>query len=103
MALNKKIALVVLIATILIFGLVIAWVILQKEEVPPEGITEEETEAEKQLRELERLRAGVLPLTEEETQRQLEELEALREGIEPLSEEETQKQLEELEKLRQSQ
>ena len=97
---KKKIALTVLIIAILVFGLVIGWVILQKERAPSEEITEEETDIERELRELEGLREGISPLTEEETQGQLGELEELREGIEPLSEEESQKQLEGLEELR---
>ena len=103
MAFNKKIALVVLIVAVLVFGLVIAWIILHKEKVPSGEITEEETGTERQLRELEELRKEALPLTEEEAHSQLGELEELREGIDPLSEEEDQKQLEELEELRQSQ
>ena len=61
----------------MVFGLVIGWVILQKEKVPSEG---GETITEKQLRELEELRGETQPLSEEEIQKQLEELEKLRQS-----------------------
>lgn len=100
---DKKIAIGVLIIAILIFGLIVGWAVLREEKVPSGEIPKEETETERQMRELEGLRKEVPPLTEEETQSQLEELKKFREDVKPLSEEETQKQLEELEKLRPSQ
>lgn len=81
---DKKIAIGVLIAAILVFGLVFGWAILRekKERAPFVEITKEKTmaETERQLRELEELRKEALPLTGEETQRQLEELEKLRQS-----------------------
>ncbi len=65
---------------LLVVGAVLGWVILQKEKVPSEGIMEEETIIERQLREFEELRKETQPLSEEEIQKQLEELEKLRQS-----------------------
>ena len=63
----------------MVFGLVVSWVILQKEKVPSEeGIIKQETITEQQLRKLEELKKETQPLTEEEIKAQLEELEKLR-------------------------
>ena len=65
---------------LLVVGVVLALVILQKGKVPSEGIMEEETIVERQLRELEELRKETQPLSEGEIQKQLEELEKLRQS-----------------------
>jgi len=104
MTINKKIAIGIIVAVILIFGVIIGWIFLSKKEsLIPEEIIEEETitETERQLRELEELRKEAPSLTEEEIKSQAEELEKLLHKTQPLSQEEAQKQLEELEKLRQ--
>ena len=81
MIINKKILIGVLIAVIFVFGVIIGWAIFQKGKTPSEKevIPEiEEAVIEKQLRELEKLRKEIQPLTEKETEKQLEELEKLR-------------------------
>lgn len=62
--------------------------------------TEEEKIIQQQLKELEKLKEGSIPFTEEEIQIQVKELEKLRQEIKPLSSEEIQKQLVELNKLK---
>lgn len=66
---------------------------------PPQKPSQEDL-IQRQLEELERLRAGSQPLTQEQIKAQLKELGALRKKQKPLSEEEIQKQLEELNRLR---
>ena len=70
------------------------------EQIPEE--VKRQRMIERQLRELDALRADIKPLTEKEVQSQLKELEDLRTEIKPLSNEEIQRQLEELNMARNS-
>ena len=102
---NTRIAILVFVIAIglLLVGIILYW---PTEEKPFPEFPEPEPELaediiQKQLKELEGLRADTPPLTEKEIQSQLRELEKLRLEVKPLTEEEIQRQLEELEKLRQ--
>ena len=83
---------------IVLGGLVFYLVYIPQDIKEPEEKLE--TLAEKQLKELNRLRQNTEPLTEEQVQEQLDELGDLRGDTKPLTEEEVKEQLEELEKLR---
>lgn len=67
---------------------------------PPYQTPSQNSEIQRQLRELETLRGEAATFTAKETQTQIKELKTLRKKTKPLSKEEVQDQLNELNKLR---
>lgn len=95
---KKNLILVILVLIIMAAGAVYYFFVFKKQEI------REKTFAEKQLEELERIRANRTPLTPDQIQSQQKELDEIKQthAFNPLTSEQIQKQKEELERIKSS-